>query len=333
MARRLAAIPRAGLAMAALLPVLVAGAGLAQQPRPPAPPPGVIGTTPRGVAQDALGLLAYSMVPDGTASALRINRSDEQDDIGIRMGQFGAGFTVSDSIPLFLEGYLGYARYDPRFVFSDGTAVRELPTRWNQIAATIGIGWDIRLGERLRLRPIVNASVAQVTTDAALAGAYLALTRDRDLAFLARGRLNAWGLGGALVLAWYDHSPSREIDIELRGTRLHLETVPGTSEAVRFASESTTVNLWSRLRWPSGAEAFGRPVRWVLEGQHSHFLGAQRSALGFEYLTKLGGGLELDIGRLELGPSFLTAQRVRLMGRYVFGEGVTGFSVGLGMSF
>ncbi len=325
--------PMAWRLAAALFLALPAGHAAAQQPRPPMPPPGIVGSTPRGVAQDALGLLAYSMVPDGTASALQINRSDGQDDIGIRMGQYGAGFTVSDSVPLFLEGYLGYARYDPRFVFSDGASAREAPTRWNQFSITAGIGWDIRLGERLRLRPIVNASVAQVTTDAALAGAYLAATRDRDLAFLARGRMNAWGLGGALVLAWYDHTPSREIDIELRGTRLHLETVPGTSEAVRFATESTTVNLWTRLRWPTGAEAFGRPLRWVLEGQQSHFLGSQRSALGFEFLTKLGGGLELDIGRLEIGPSYLTAQRARLMGRYVFGEGVTGFSLGLGISF
>lgn len=325
--------PMAWRLAAAFFLALPAGHADAQQPRPPVPPPGIVGTTPRGVAQDALGLLAYSMVPDGTASALQINRGDGQDDIGIRMGQYGAGFTVSDSVPLFLEGHLGYARYDPRFVFSDGAAVRDVPTRWNQFSITAGIGWDIRLGERLRLRPIVNASVAQVTTDAALAGAYLAVTRDRDLAFLARGRMNAWGLGGALVLAWYDHTPSREIDIELRGTRLHLETVPGASEAVRFASDSTTVNLWTRLRWPTGAEAFGRPLRWVLEGQHSHFLGAQRSALGFEFLTKLGGGIELDIGQLEIGPSYLTAQRVRLMGRYVFGEGVTGFSLGLGISF
>ena len=40
------------------------------------------------------------------------------------------------------------------------------------------------------------------------------------------------------------------------------------------------------------------PVRWVLEGQHSIFLGAQRDALSFSKLTKLGGGLELACTRI-----------------------------------
>jgi hypothetical protein len=52
-----------------------------------------------------------------------------------------------------------------------GTAMREVPTRWNQLSITTGIGRDSRLGERLRLRPIVNTPVAQATADAALAGA------------------------------------------------------------------------------------------------------------------------------------------------------------------
>ena len=71
----------------------------------------------------------------------------------------------------------------------------------------------------------------------------------------------------------------------------------------------------------------------MLEGQHSHFLGGQRAALGVEYLTKLGGSLELDIGAHEIGALGLYAQRVRLVGRYVFGKNVCGFSVDIGMSF
>ncbi|WP_165982565.1 autotransporter domain-containing protein [Dankookia rubra] len=294
---------------------------------------GLLGTSPRSVAEDALGLLAFSVIPDGTASALQINRSDTGQDVGVTLGQLGAGFTVSKEMPLYLEGYLGYARYDPRFVFSDGEEARQVPTRWNQISVTVGAGWDIALSDRLYLRPIVNAAGAHVTTDLALAGALVNLRRERDFDFLSRGRLNAWGLGGSLVLAWYDHRPQREVDVELRGTRLHLATFDDTSVAIRSTMEATTVSLWARLRVPTGYEAFGRPVRWVLEAQHSHFIGAQRSALGFEFLTKLGAGLELDLGKLEVGAFGLTAQRLRWVGRYVFGENVSGFSVGLGLSF
>lgn len=80
-------------------------------------------------------------------------------------------------------------------------------------------------------------------------------------------------------------------------------------------------------------EAFGRPVRWALEGYHSEFLMAPRDALGIDRLTKLGGGVELDVGRWGLGAFGLDLQRVRLMGSAVVGENVRGWSVGLGISF
>lgn len=323
---------KVSVGLAAAIVAAAAGA-VAQEGRLPPPPPGIVGTTPRGVSQGVLGLLSYSVVPDGTASAVQISRSGADDDIGVTLGQLGAGFTVDESFPLYLEGYLGYARYDPRFVFSNGEEQRRLPARWDQVAVTVGVGWDFRLARNLYLRPILNAALAHVTSDAALFGSLAEFRTERDLAFLDRGRLNAWGLGGSLVLAWYDHMPAREIDVELRGTHLHLSTFAGTSAAVRGTTEALTVSLWARLRWPTGIEAFGRPVRWVLDGQHSHFLGDQRAALGFEYLTKVGGGLELDVGGLEIGALGLYAQRVRLVGRYVFGENVSGFSVGLGLSF
>jgi hypothetical protein len=50
--------------------------------------------------------------------------------------------------------------------------------------------------------------------------------------------------------------------------------------------------------------------------------------LGFNHLTSVGTGLELDVGAWEF---FVT--RVRLMARYRFGENVTGWSIGLGISF
>ena len=127
-----------------------------------------------------------------------------------------------------------------------------MPTRWDQVALTVGIGWDLRLAKSLYLRPILNAAVARVTSDTALAGQLIEFRTDRDLAFLDRGRLNAWGLGGSLVLAYYDHLPAREIDVELRGTQLHLQTFGDTSAVVRGDTEALTVGLWGRLRWPTG---------------------------------------------------------------------------------
>jgi hypothetical protein len=265
-------------------------------------------------------------------SDIRIER-DQDGSTGLLLGQFGTGFTLSESFPLYLEGSIGYARYDPAFVFSNGEERRRLPLRWNTAAATIGVGWSFALSDRLQLRPVVNASIGYIAADIAVAALLLDWVTGVDIDILKRGQATTGGLGGAMVLGWYDYRPEFEFELELRYSQMRFETIPQLSRGLAVQADASTLGLWSRYRWPTGAEAFGRPVRWVLEGYHSEFLMTQRKALGLDRLTRLGGGFELDVGRWQAGALGLYLQRVRLMGHAVVGEDVRGWSVGLGMSF
>lgn len=283
-----------------------------------------------------LGIMGYNMSPDGSANALQINRTTASGEEGsplLTLSQIGAGFTVSESFPLWLEGYLGTARYDPRAVFT-GLGTRETPLRWNNIAATIGVGYDIRLGEYLWLRPIFNLSAGYAASDASLFGSFLNWRVGRDVAALTDRHVNVWGIGGSLMLAYYDYRPARDIDVELRYTQLELQTFGDTFEPARGRSTAKTASLWARYRWPTGLEAFGRPLRWVVDGSFSTYLGDQEQVLGFSWAAKVGGGVEVDFGRYEAGALGLTLGRVRLVARYFFADdNVTGTSIGIGMSF
>ncbi|MGK7871031.1 hypothetical protein [Falsiroseomonas sp. E2-1-a20] len=287
---------------------------------------------PRG---GVLGLMGYNVTPDGSANALQVNRSSsgEEGSSTLLLSQFGFGFTVSESFPLFLEAYIGTARYDPRPLFG-GEGARRLPLRWNNIAGTIGIGYDIALTENLWLRPIVNFSAGYAASDAALFGAFLNRRRNTDLSRLTDVHMNVRGQGGSLVLAYYDYRPQRDIEVEIRYTHIELETFGDTPPEAAGSSTARTLGLWSRYRWPTGREAFGRPVRWVLDGSLTTYLGDQRDAIGFAWSAKLGGGIELDVGRREIGAVGLNLSRVRLIGRYFVGDkDVSGYSFGLGVSF
>ena len=88
------------------------------------------------------------------------------------------------------------------------------------------------------------------------------------------------------------------------------------------------MGLWSRWRAPTGLRSLDRPVRHVLEYAFTHYFGPDGDMLGFNNLNSVGAGLELDTGAWDTWVS-----RVRLMGRYRFGENVTGYSIGLGISF
>jgi hypothetical protein len=282
-----------------------------------------------------LGLMGYNVTPDGSANALQVNRSSGsgEGNSTLLLSQFGFGFTVSESFPLFMEAYLGTARYDPRALFTGGQT-RRLPLRWNNVTATVGVGYDIALADNLWLRPILNFSLGYAASDAALFGAFLERRRDTDLSVLTDAHVNVWGHGGSLVLAYYDYRPERDIDVELRYTHIRLQTFGDTFPAAAGSSTARTLGLWGRYRWPTGREAFGRPIRWVLDGNATSYFGDQRDAIGFAWSAKVGGGIEFDIGRYEIGAVGLNLSRVRLIGRYFFGDkGVSGYSFGLGISF
>jgi hypothetical protein len=292
---------------------------------------GIPGYNLQQTANGVLGLLGYNVVPDVTASSLSISRGS-QDDTGLQTTQFGLGFTVDPDFPLYLEGFLGYSRYDPRFIFSEGEKKSYVPTRWNNFSGTVGVGWDFPIIEGLVFRPILNAALGHVESDVSLIGRLLEIKYDRELAFLDRGRMNAYGLGGSLMLDLNIPRPGYEIDLELRYTDIRLSTFGDTSRLVRGEAEAKTLNLWGRVRWPMEAEMFGRPMRWVVDFAHSRFFGDQ-VALGFDHLTKVGGGIEMNVGRYELGVWDFNMQSIRIVARYLFGQNVSGASVGLAVSF
>lgn len=243
------------------------------------------------------------------------------------MTQLGGGDTISDSVPIYLEGVLAASRYDPTFIATQGAESRRIPTKWNSLSATGGIGWDFKLTDELKLRPIFNFALGNVTSDLRAASWYVGRKTGSDVDFLDKGTLNAYGLGGSLMLDYEHYRPGYEVDVELRYSDMRLQSFD-SSAAVRGRATAQSANLWARYRAPTGAILLQRPLRYVLELTHSEFLGDQRGILGFDRLTSIGAGLELDSSAYDV---FIT--RTRVVGRYVFGTNVSGFSVGLAVSF
>ena len=289
----------------------------------------VVGGNLQKRANGVLALMGYSAVPDLSASSLSI-RNGTTDNPSLSMTQFGGGFTISKSMPLYLEGAIGGSRYDPTFVVSDGAERRRLPTRWTNVSATGGIGWDFPLtaDKELVFRPIFNFSLAQAVSDAQAAQFIINRHVERDVDFLTNGSLSAYGLGGAVMLDFERVREDYEIDIEWRYTYIRLQSFGGSSAAARGRSDAQTANLYARWRAPTGAVLLHKPLRYVLELSHSTYLGSQAGVLGFNHLTSFGAGLELDTSAVTK-----LFSRVRLVGRYAFGQNISGASLGLALSF
>ena len=274
-----------------------------------------------------LAMMGYTLFPDVTTSSLSI-RNSATGNPSMTIAQLGGGFTVSKSFPLYLEGNAAFSRYDPVFIATNGTEQREIPAKWTTLTGTVGVGWDFPLTRELVLRPMANFTLGHVESDASVAARGIQFQTGEEIRFLENGRLNAVGLGGSLMLDYECYRESYEIDVEVRYTNIYLQSISGTSEGVQGSSLSQNLNLWSRWRAPIGLTALHRPVRYVLEFTFSHYFGNQDDILGFNNLCSIGGGIEFDA-------SYYTNlfSRVRLMGRFRFGENVSGYSIGLGISF
>jgi hypothetical protein len=282
----------------------------------------VVGGDLQKRANGVLAMMGYMLTPDVTTGALAISNSTTGNP-DFTMTNLGGGFTVSRQSPLYLEGTLGYGRYDPTFVASDGQV--EVAAKWDAYSATGGVGWDFPVAKDLALRPIFNFSYGRVESNASVGGQ---TETGAEVDFLQNGRLNAYGLGGSLMLDYERRRPEGEIDVELRYTNIYLQSFGDSSEAVQGSADAQSVSLWSRWRAPTGITMLQRPLRYVLEFAHTTFLGDLDGVLGFNYLSSFGAGVELDSSAHDV-----VVTRTRLMARYKVGEHVTGWSIGLAVSF
>lgn len=284
-----------------------------------------------------LGLIGYGAIPAASASTLQVNRTTsgpEQGDPTLTLSQFGFGFEVDETFPLWLEIYASYARYDPRAVLQ-GVSAPDAAVRWNNFTGTIGVGWDFYLADSLYITPILNLVAGYAASDISLGSTLLARRRGRsESSALDDVRTNVWGLGGSLMLTYFNYSAERQIDFQARYTQLALQTFGDSLPAARGNSTSSTISVWAQYRWPTGIEVFRRPLRWVVTGAGSYYFGDQRLATGFAWSTTIGGGIEFDVGRLQFGVLGLDVSRVSFTLNYLYADrNITGGSFGLGISF
>ena len=278
------------------------------------------------LANGVLGVMSYTVAPDVTTSSLAISNAAIGSP-GLSMSQFGGGFTWSKTLPLYLEGNAAYSRFDPVLTASEGTEQRTVPVEWEAVSGTGGIGWDFRLSENWVIRPIFNFMLGTVASDLAIAKWWINNNTDLDLNFLNGGRMNVYGLGGALMLDYEKFAPEADEDLEIRYTNVQLHSYDTPNLAVAGHARAENISLWTRRRVPTPWTAWERPVRWVFEGAYTEFLGDQRE-LGLKHMASLGFGIELDSSAKDI---FVT--RWRALVRYKFGENIQGWALGLAVSF
>ena len=189
-------------------------------------------------ANAVLSLMGYMLTPDVTTGNLAIS-NDATGNPDLSMTTLGGGFTATGEYPLYLEGTVGYAQYDPTFVIGSGPVQGSVAAKWDAYSATGGIGWSFALAQELAFRPVFNFSYGRV--DSNVSATQTGSGEEFD--FLHNGHLNAHGLGGSLILDYERYRPENEIDLELRYTNIHLKSFGGSSTAVQGSADRAEPEL------------------------------------------------------------------------------------------
>ncbi len=280
-------------------------------------------------AAGSLAILGLAGIPDDSASAISLQSNTGNREYDFKSAQLGGGFRLSEGVPIYLEGYIGYARYDPVLFFSGSGETTTLPLKWTSAAVTGGIGYQFDLGERWKLTPMAHISIGRTQSDTSVAAQVIAERLGIEADFLESGGLWAGGAGGSLTLDYARPlTNDREFEMSLRYT--HIEYWPiGDDEDLLVQSTAANAVLWSRYRFPTGGRMFGRPVRWVGDLSISYLAGDQSIVLGTDWLARVGGGIEVDLSDTWV-PWVSTT---RIMVRYYGSDTVNGFTAGIGISF
>jgi hypothetical protein len=287
----------------------------------------VQGINVQKLANGVVGVMSYTVAPDVTTSSLAIS-NNATSDASLSMTQLGGGFTLSKSMPLYLEGNAAYSRYDPAFLVSDGTEDRRVPLKWDSLSVTGGIGWDFPLSEHWVIRPIFNFTLGRVVSDLKIAKFWVDNNSNADLSFLDGGKLQVYGLGGALMLDYEKFAPEADDDLEIRYTNVQLRSYGSTVVGVVGTARSESISIWARKRVPTGwGTVWDRPVRYVYEAASTRYLGDE-TEVGLKQMNSIGFGLELDSSALDRW-----ATRWRAITRYKFGPSTHGWALGLAVSF
>jgi len=239
---------------------------------------------------------------------------------------FGTG---DGSVGLYVEGLLGYATttqttadlYEGAFP-GNATSVK---SRFDVLSGLLGAGPAFELSPGLTIAPIVNVGIAYLSNDTDYGGPGAALT-----AAIADGiafNFESWiaTLGVAGRAQWI--VPLRgdlEFTAVLRYDIRWSETFDTDDPAQDFSARTQFLTLRSDLTGPTGWQMLGNSVRWRATASYIGIVeGEFFQSTGY---ASLGGGIELA-DNLPLGST------LSITGAVIVGDNITGWSLGLGLSF
>ncbi|WP_145734988.1 hypothetical protein [Nitrospirillum pindoramense] len=237
----------------------------------------------------------------------------------------------TDGVAPYLEVTLGYENAWQETALATGDTpsdAGQVKQSYKSYSALGGFGLDIPVGPSTTIRPVALGGYTRIRGSGEFSGADADLLRESTGGILTSMRIDSFLAGGGVEVQ-HDRALPDDLRLHLMGRFSEFADIPNrvsdpsleTTGSFGFA----TVN--AQLDGPLG-HLFADDLRWIAFSRGNILIGAQQAFLGFDKFLEVGGGLEVVTPHIGYG-----VEGVTLRGSAIVGNGVRGWTVGLGLAF
>ena len=300
--------------------------GLASTAQPVEIPSDLVELTPEDVRESLIAFVNLSTTPGLDGAVFSVDEPGRTSDLVRGSLGYVSDITLKDYV---LDAYWGLAiAYGELKDQVDALGPQSKPIRLDInrdiISLRSSFGLSLPISGHLKLRPYVSLAASRLETS----------TQIRNLDTV--GQLpDAWleteadtlstsGTLEAVYDRWFDTDR-----LELKGqyTAAYTDTFNRSNSLLDTSGRNETVLVQARYSDVTGWTFRDKPLRWNTYAIHTHFLGLDQKALGFNAYSEIGVGLNYEINIRPL--DWFGLRFLGLKAGYIFGDGVEGFSVGL----
>jgi hypothetical protein len=274
-------------------------------------------------------MINLSATPDLSAASYRIDGADPSADLDVlRLPYQAKWLPLSDDADLYWKAEAGWLQLKQDFPWNPTPgAAGTFGSKWTAYSVGAGVLAKVRLGSGFSVEPAVDVALARLQNRTSYSGSATVLQPLLD-GLLFNWNADAWLVTPGVAVEWTDVVGEGRARVRGHVARSWIASFDETDPVQRFREATNIYSIRVEYLHPTEWKAFERRMSWVTYGSYAGFFGANRDMLGFDAVAEVGGGLELPIT-----PDAPKAERVRFQAAYLFGSGVRGWTLGLGMQY
>ncbi|MBK7079332.1 MAG: hypothetical protein IPH55_00895 [Betaproteobacteria bacterium] len=274
-------------------------------------------------------MINLSATPDLSAASYRIDGLDPGAELDVlRLPYQAKWLPLSDEADLYWKVEAGGLRFRQDFHWNPTPdAAGIFGSKWTAYSVGAGVLAKVRLGSGFSIEPAVDVALARLQNRTSYGGSATILQPALD-GLLFNWHAAAWLVTPGVALEWTDAVGEGRGRVRGHVARSWIASFDETDPVQRFREATNAYSVRVEYLHPTAWKALERSMSWVAYGSYAGFFGANRHVLGFDAVAEVGGGLEVPVA-----PDAPKAERVRLQAAYLFGSGVRGWTLGLGLQY